>query len=520
VEKGDYYSARAESQYRSSGYLKPKRGNIYFTDKNDNHIPAVINKKYPTVFAVPEEVIDKEDAAHTLSGILDLGFDEILSSLNKSGDLYELLAAKATADEVHAIQKAEIPGIYIENEEYRFYPFKSLAAHLLGFVGESEQDTELRGRYGIEKYFEESLKGIPGTLDDDSVVDPVHGEDLVLTIDRNIQARAEEILTNLVSNYGAAGGNVIVQEPKTGKILAMGSIPYFDPNTYSEYPIKNFLNPAIEAIYEPGSVFKVFTMAAALDAGKVTPETTYYDKGSVTLNGKTIENWDLEKYGPHGRVAMPEIIENSINTGAVFVQQKLGQDLFYNYLHDFGFDEKTGIELPNELPGTLNNLKSSFRDIDFATASFGQGVAATPLEVIAAMSAIANKGVLMKPRILEESDPEVVRRVVSANASRQVTEMMISAVRKAYIADIPNYEVAGKTGTALVPDFRYGGYTDEVINTYVGFAPASDARFTILIKLNKPAGAPLAGQTVVPAFKDMAQFILNYYNIPPDDLRE
>lgn len=519
VENGEYYAARAESQYLAGGDLAARRGTIYFTDKNRNLIPAALNKKYPTIFAVPEEVENKDEAARIIHDVLGLEYETVRAALGKAGDLYELLIEKASPEQVDAVQSAKIKGIYIDHQDYRFYPFGNLGAHVLGFVGERAGDEGKNGRYGMEKQFETTLRGMPGSANGEAVVDPIDGNDIILTIDRNIQARAEEILFALVKEFSADGGSVLVQEPSTGKILAMGSLPSFDPNAFSEYPIRNFLNPSIEAIYEPGSVFKVITMAAALDAEKITPETTYYDKGSITLNGHTIENWDFEKYGGHGTVTMLEIIENSINTGAVFVQQKLGQDLFYNYLRRFGFDMETGIALPNELPGTLNNLKKSFQDVDFATASFGQGVAITPLELVTALSAIANDGVLMKPYILQDTKPEVVRRVVGRKAADETTAMMVSAVDKAVIAAIPHYTVAAKTGTALVPDFRHGGYTDEVINTYAGFAPASAPRFTILIKLDKPAGAPLAGQTVVPAFKELAQFMLNYYNIPPDNLK-
>lgn len=213
---------------------------------------------------------------------------------------------------------------------------------------------------------------------------------------------------------------------------------------------------------------------------------------------------------------MTEVIEQSINTGAAFAEKKTGHDTFYNYLLKFGFGELTDLELPGEISGTLRNLKSSFRDINFATAAFGQGVSVTPIQLVSAISTIANGGVLMKPYILENSSPTEVRRAISEEAAEKVTKMMVSAVDKAEIARISGYQVAGKTGTAQVPDFKKGGYSGEYIHSYVGFAPATDPRFTILMKVDKPKGAPLAGTTVVPAFRELAQFILNYYNIPAD----
>ncbi|MDP3901496.1 MAG: penicillin-binding protein 2 [bacterium] len=517
LEQGGYYSAKAESQYRSSGFLRAQRGNIYFVDKNDNLIPAAINKKYPTIFAVPEEIENKDAVSQTLASILTLDEQTLRNQLNKPGDLYELLITKADKEQVEKILAADLTGVYIDSQEFRFYPFNELAAHVLGFVGVDEQEEVAGGRYGIELYFNDLLSGRPGKLDasgqGNKTIEPVDGEDVVLTIDRNIQARAEEILDKLIKDYRAVAGTVIVEDPKTGKILAMGNYPTFDPNNYSEYPLKSFLNPAVQAVYEPGSIFKVMTMAAGIDSGRLKPSDKYYDSGSVTFNGSTIKNWDLKA---HGWVTMTEVIEQSINTGAVFAQRQTGEGIFYDYLVALGFKEPTGINLPGELRGSLVNLETDVRDINFATASFGQGVSVTPIELIAAVSAIANDGVMMKPTINNNEDPEVIRQTLSPEAANQVTAMMASAVRKAQVAQIPNYEIAGKTGTAQVPNFGKGGYTDEVIDTYAGFAPATNPRFVILIKIDKPYGAPHAALTVVPAFRELAEFILNYYNVRPD----
>src|SRR3989344_1794610 len=274
------------------------------------------------------------------------------------------------------------------------------------------------------------------------------------------------------------------------------------------------MNPAVQAIYEPGSIFKVITMAIGLDSKKITPDTTFVDTGSVTLDGRTIKNWDLKA---HGRVTMTNVIEQSINTGAVYAMQQIGKDRFYNYVKQFGFQSLTGIALPGEQAGSLGTLKTSFQDINFATASFGQGVAVTPLQLITAVSALANGGQLMRPYILSNVEPQVVRRVISEEAARQVTEMMVSAVKKAEVAQIPHYRIAGKTGTAQIPDPKNGGYLESYIHTYVGFAPATQPKFVVLFKVDRPQ-APLAGATVVPAFRELTEFLLNYYNVPPDNL--
>jgi cell division protein FtsI/penicillin-binding protein 2 len=515
IVKGDYYSARAASQRRLAGFLEPKRGSMYFTDRSGNEIPVAITKAYPVIFAVPKEIKDPESVATALSGVAAIDREKLLEMLSKPDDPYELLVRRASDQQVEQVRELGLAGVYIDEENGRFYPFKQLAAQLIGFIAPNAESDELVGRYGFELYFENLLRGEAGRLDGDRIINPIDGKNVYSTIDMNIQTRAEEILQNLIQKYQAERGMVIVQDPMTGKILAMGSYPNFDLNKYADASVGSFLNPTLQAIFEPGSVMKVITMASGLDAGKFTPETTYYDSGSLVLDGRTIKNWDLKA---HGKVTMTEVIEQSINTGAAHAGKLIGKDLFYNYLVKFGFGQKTGIGLPGEVAGSLGNLKTSFRDINFATAAFGQGVSVTPIQMINAFSAIANGGILMKPYLLKTEGPEEIRRVISKEAARQATEMMISAVKKAAIAQIPKFDIAGKTGTAQIPDLKRGGYLEEYIHTYIGFAPAFQPRFTILIRIDKPRGALLAGMTVVPAFRELSEFILNYYNVPPDRL--
>lgn len=333
-----------------------------------------------------------------------------------------------------------------------------------------------------------------------------------LTVDRVIQGEAEKILKDLVREHRAESGMAIVEDPKNGDVLALAAYPAFNPNRYGEFDLKRFLNPVVQSIYEPGSVFKVITMAAGIDSGKITPETEYIDRGEEKLDGYTIKNWDLVA---HGRITMTDVIERSVNTGTIFAEKTMGHGVFGSYLKRFGLAEKTGIDLPGEVVGSLKALAKG-SGVQYATASFGQGISVTPIRLLAAVAAIANKGVTVEPRMTKSEEVVTLGRPISAETSRKVTEMMVSAVDKAGVAKIEGYTVAGKTGTAFVPDFKNGGYTDEVINTYVGFAPARDPRFAILIRIDKPEGAPVAGLTVVPAFRDLAQFILNYYNVPPD----
>lgn len=518
IQKGAYYLSKALAQQQANGVSQAPRGGIFFTDKNNTIIPAALDKDYPMIYAAPTQLqVNSEftsSSIEVLSSIVNIPAEELNKKLSKKNDQYELLVAKASAEQISAIEKLKLKGIYVGNHLLRFYPFDDSASQVLGFVDSSE--TTETGRYGAELYFNDLLSGTNGGVKNGKVIQPKAGSDLNLTIDQKIQAEAERVVKKLISDYKAEAGSVIVEDPQTGKILAMGSFPNFNPNDYSKFNIADFRNPTIQALYEPGSVFKLITMSAGIDSGKITPDTIYTDTGSFTANGKTITNWDYTTHGPYGQETMTNVIEHSINTGAVFAERTTGPDIFYNYLIKFGLNEPTSITLPGEIKGNISNLKNG-KDIDFATAAYGQGVAVTPIELISAISAIANGGILMKPIISADDKPQIIRRAISSDTANKVTQMMVSAVEKNIIAAIPNYSIAGKTGTAFVPNFGSKGYTDEVINTYVGF-PASNPKFVVLIKLDKPAGAPLAGQSVVPAFRELTQYLLNYYNVAPDKL--
>jgi len=507
--KGSIFSAQNQKQNTLASGLDPIRGSIYVLDKNKTQIPIALNKEYSLIFAVPKKIgAEFENYAAQLSTVLGLDKNDLEKKFKKPNDLYELLIQKADQNQVSGVSSLNLKGIYLKKQFLRYYPFNDFASHVVGFVSPANDNDEKKdtltevGRYGIEARFNAVLAG----------KETKEGDDLVLTIDRSIQAQSEEILSRLVTEKQATGGTVIVQDPYSGRILAMANLPNFDPNNYSKSEIKSFLNPAVAAVYEPGSVFKIITMAIGIESGKITPDTKYNDLGSLTINGRKITNWDQKA---HGLQTMTQVIEQSINTGSVFAEKQTGHDIFLNYLKKFGFSDLTGIKLPSEVRGSLKSLIKG-KDINFATASYGQGVAVTPVELIGGVSVIANGGNLMKPLILDNEKSEVVWRVISEDTAKKVTNMMVSAVEKNFLAAIKNYSVAGKTGTAFIPDFNKGGYTENVINSYVGFAPAYNPKFVILIKLDKPAGAPLSGQTVVPAFKELAQFILNYYNVPPD----
>ncbi|MFH1193164.1 MAG: penicillin-binding protein 2 [Candidatus Jorgensenbacteria bacterium] len=501
VQQGAYYVERAQARTEAQAALELRRGEIFFTDRSGTDIPAALNRDYPVIYASPKEIRDPEGAVERLAPILPLDQKTLTAALGNTKSAFKLLVDKASPEIVDAVAKENIVGVYVGDKQHRFYPFERLAAQLLGFVGVNADIATPTGLYGIEKLRDDELAA---------------GGDVHLTIDRNLQAEAEQKLAELIPQYQATGGTIIVEDPKTGKILALASKPDFDPNAYADSPLGSFMNPAVQYQYEPGSVMKPFTMAAAIGSGVLTPTSTFTDVGHITLNGKTISNFNDKAYGT---ITMTNVIENSVNMGAVYAESKTGNQSFYEYIKRFGLGEPTGVDLPDELAGSLRNLeRKSARQIDFATASFGQGVAVTPLQLINAFAALANGGLLMRPYVDAHAEPYVVRRVTDEATAGAVVGMMESAVVFNKLAAIPSFRVAGKTGTALIPDFKTGGYTDELIHTYVGFAPVSDPRLVILAKMDRPQVGELAGLTVVPAFRDLMEFALNYYNIPPDNL--
>ncbi|KKU91079.1 MAG: Peptidoglycan glycosyltransferase [Candidatus Jorgensenbacteria bacterium GW2011_GWA1_48_11] len=499
VLKSDYYVSRAEARNAAREELDLRRGQIFFTDRSGNEIPAAMNRDYPVIYAVPKEIKESVAAAKALAPLINADEAKLAGDLNNPKSLFKLLVDKATDGQIAQVKALDLPGIYFDTKQHRFYPFSDLGANLIGFVGVNSENDQPVGLYGLEKIFDKTLS---------------QGNDVRLTIDRNLEAEAERVLSDLVDRFQSPGGTVLIQEPKTGKILALANVPDFDPNQYSKYPVKDFMNQAVQLVYEPGSVFKPLTMSAAIDSGAITSSTTYVDKGYLVVSGHKITNWDHKAYG---KATMTNVIEHSVNTGAAFAEQAAGNATFRDYLKKFGFGAKTGVDLPDEVTGSLYNLdQKNPPAIAFANASFGQGVSVTPIQLITAFSSIANGGLLMKPYLDASNKPEVVNRVMSGVTAEEVTQMMESAVNLAGVATISEYNVAGKTGTAQIPNFGRGGYLpDQYIHSYVGFAPATDARFVILIKIDKP-NQTLAAETVVPAFQQLAQYVLNYYNIPPD----
>jgi cell division protein FtsI/penicillin-binding protein 2 len=498
---GASYIAKVETREDLREELQLRRGRIFFTDRNHARIPVALQRDYPVLYASPRDVDDAAAASEALAPILGVAKSKLRDSLSDSEKRFLLLADRASEDMVKKIESLGLKGVSVGTKQYRYYPLGTIGAALVGFVGINERHATPVGLYGLERQHEDTL---------------ALGEDLATTIDRDIQAAAEQTLEDLVEKHHAKGGTVIVSEPTTGVIRAMANYPGFDPNAYREAPVSHYINPAVQFLYEPGSVVKAITMAAGIDAGAVTPDTEYTDTGSVTLDGKTIKNFQEKIYH---RITMTNVLEHSVNTGAVFVEKTLGHEAFRRYLAQFGFGATTAIGLPGEVSGSVKTLdRKEVRAIDFATASYGQGISATPIELVAAYGALANGGLLMRPTVLADEKPEVVRRAIAPQTSATVTDMLVKTVRTNGVATIAGYRIAGKTGTAFIPEG--GRYIDEFIHTFIGYAPASEPKFLVLVKLDRPSVGVSAGVTVVPAFRELAQFLLNHYRVPPDDLEQ
>ncbi len=545
VVKGDYYAALSRGQYTVYEELAPKRGEVVLQgvrregDRVEiEFFPLALNKRFPRAYLVPSAIENKEETTKTLASLLGIPEEEVREKIRKENDPYEPLKDHLSDEEAKKLEELTLQGVVVAYGEDRFYPQGNLASHIIGFLGFKGETRQ--GQYGVEEYYEDTLKGNVGFLQGEIdrkgrllaalkhlVNPPRDGSTLVLTIDYNIQFMVERALEELVGKWDADSGNIIIMEPSTGKIRALASRPAFDPNYYSDVEdISYFLNPAIHSRFEFGSVFKPVTIASAMNEGKITPNTTYEDTGEVKIGGYTIFNYDRKA---HGVRTMTNVLELSLNTGAIFAERSLGNDLFRSYVERFGFHEKTGIDLAGEATGDILNLYKT-PEINFATASFGQGIAVTPLEMVSAISAIANGGTMMRPYIVEEiihadgtreavaSRPRREGVLTSETASR-VTAMMVSAVKNGQYkkAQVPGYLVAAKTGTAQVPNESGTGYSDKTIHSVVGFAPAFDPKFIAFIQLNNPKGIRFAADSLTPTFRKIGEFILGYYGIPPDE---
>lgn len=534
----DKWVALAEGQHNATLELSADRGEISMRD-GENEYPLAVNREYETVYVVPKDVVEKDTVAVELSRILGMDAGVIRDKLDRPNDPFEVIKKRLTDEEATRVRELKQKGVALLPEKYRYYPAGELAAQVVGFASLGEKGGA--GGYGVEASFDKDLRGQTGTLlqekdasgrwiplSDRDIMHAENGDSFVLTLDRVIQYETEKILKESLEKYAADRATAIVMEPKTGKILSMASVPQFDPNNYSkveDYSL--FLNQAVSTAYEPGSIMKPLTMAIGIEDGKVSPTTEYTDTGAVVEAGYTIRNAEDKVYG---RSNMYKVLDESINTGVIYVEKLVGNRLFGEYLRRFGFGERTNIALPAELPGNLRNLQNERATINFFTASFGQGITATPIQMVTAYAALANGGRLLKPAIVDKvihadgsetlTEPIEVRRVVSEETSRLMGQMLRSVVVNGHgkRADVPGYLVGGKTGTAQVAKTGEKGYEEGVsIGSFVGYAPLNDPQFVVIVKLDNPKNVEWAESSAAPTFGEIMKFLLEYAKIKPTE---
>ncbi|MBU3934529.1 penicillin-binding protein 2 [Patescibacteria group bacterium] len=528
IIKHKFYQAQALGQQTVFEEVEGNRGRVFFKNAEKS---LAVNNDNRILYANPQLIDNKEETALILSEIIKIPSSQILAKIEKENSSYSTIKSKLEEEEINKIENLGLEGIYLELFPGRYYPQEKIAAPVIGFLGGDQV-----GQYGLEGYYDEILKGEKSFKEEPRTLvlfnpqkfEPfsLDGSDLYLTVDYNIQFEVESLLKEAKEKFDIDSGQIIVMDPKTGQVVAMADFPSFDPNQYSkEKDLDIFQNDATQKIFEPGSVLKPITMAIALNEGKITPDTTYIDEGFVKVGISTIYNFDKTK--KYGTQTMTQILENSLNTGAIFVSRLINPDVYLEYIDKFGLNEKTGIDLQGEVYSRNENLRKG-QEINFATASFGQGIEMTPIQLTRAFCVIANGGKLIKPYIVDkivssqkeetETKPKIINEVISQQTASQLTTMLISAVNNGFAkkAGVAGYYVAGKTGTAQVAfEDKKGYYPDKTIHSFVGFAPALNPRFVVLVKLNNPKGKS-SGETAAPIFSELAQYIFNYWQIPPD----
>ena len=520
INNEEYYD-KALQQRIMELKVNPDRGKIF--DINGKELAVSVTRK--TVVGLPKQITNPTQTAGKLADVLSIGYETIYNRITK--DAYAVYLERQITDEkVEKINNLKVDGITFIDESKRIYPREKLASQVLGFTG-----IDNNGLEGMELSFDRYLTGsrglilterdASGQVIPESVIDYIpekDGNNIYLTINEAIQYSAEKELVTAANNFNAEGGTIIVMEPKTGNIISMANYPTYNPNNFSDYNKRYWRNRAITDNYEPGSTFKIITTASAIEEGVVNQNDIFYDAGKIKVEREYIECWDDKG---HGIETFSEVVQNSCNPGFVQVGMRMGKETFYNYINAFGFGQKTNINLPGEATGLIPNYEN-IGDIELATISFGRGISVTPIQLISAISAVANDGVLMKPnlinkvtdqngKVLKESKPIEVRKVVSdktANKTLSLLENVVSSGTGTN-AFIDGYRVGGKTGTAQ----HYNSNLYD--SSFVGLFPVDDPQFVVLVVLYGIENQTYyASQTAAPLFKKIASDLIRYYKIP------
>ncbi|MBF0398399.1 MAG: penicillin-binding protein 2 [Desulfobacterales bacterium] len=532
----NFYSEKADKQYITPASDIFDRGVIFFSQKDGSMGSAATVMTGYKIAISPKNIIDPEVLYNSLSKIIELDYDNFMVKVSKKNDPYEEIANRLTKETADQIAALHFPEVSIFKEKWRFYPGGSLASHTIGFLAFKEND--LMGQYGLERFYNKTLAK---QKDDfyvnffaevfsnlrDTFSESKTG-DIVATIEQTTQQVLESELKNTMEKWNADQIGGIIMDPITGEIYAISAMPDFNLNEFGKISdVKYYRNPFVEDVIEFGSVIKPLVVAGALDQGVLTPETTYTDNGFVVVDKKTINNFDKKGRGPN--TTMQTVLDQSLNTGMVFVQSKMGHDTFRSYMKNYGIGEKTGIDLPNETSGLIKNLESP-RNIEYANAAFGQGISMTPIEAVRAFSSLANGGNLIVPHLVKEIKYEdgtskkifleptrtgLIKKETGDTITRMLIHVFDSYGEGSYKFD--HYSIASKTGTAQVPMENGKGYYDDRHNhSFFGYFPAYDPKFIVFLYMKNPKQVNYASQTLIPPFVNITKFLINYYSIAPD----
>ncbi len=533
------YQVLASGQHSLERALMPRRGSIYVRDRVDGTLhPVATDRDAWQIYAVPREMTDRASVAERVSQVLQKPKETFLEKLLSPTTTYMVLDRDASYEIVEAVRAAKLPGIGVQKGLARLYPEAGLGGQMLGFVSLNEKNERV-GRYGLEGYFDELLRGKMGRIEAErdangrrltigsiNLEAAEDGKDVILTIDRQIQYIACAKIKEAVARFEATGGSVVIVDPRDGSVLAMCSAPDFDPAQFRLVEdVAVFNNPITFYQYEPGSIFKPVTLAAGIDAKKIAPSTVYNDSGAEKIDDFTIRNSDKLA---HGLQTMTQVLEKSLNTGTIYVQRLLGKELFRSYVEQFGFGEKTGIPLSPEVKGDISQIYKR-GDIFGATISFGQGMAATPMQMVMSYVPLANGGTRYAPRLVEafrRADgtietvaPKMLGQVISERTSRLITAMLVNVVENGHgkRAGVPGYYIAGKTGTAQIPNPNGQGYLkDATIGSFVGYGPSETSRFVMLVKIDRPQTVQYAESSAAPIFGELAKELVRILELPPE----
>lgn len=539
VERGEAFLERAERQYVRPAQALYDRGAIFMADRDERTVAAATVRSGFLLAMVPEQVEEPERAFALLSEHLELDRERFLSQASKVDDPYEEVARGIEPGMAEAIETLDLSGFQLIRDRWRYYPGGHLAARTIGFEAYGEDGLSRAGRYGLERYWEDTLKreeqsvyvnffaeiftNISDTL---FTREKARAGDVVTYLEPSVQSYLEEQLSELDSAWDSKRSGGIVLDPMTGAVYALAVTPSFDLNAFSEADASQFGNPLVESVLEMGSIIKPISVAIGLDEGSITPQSVYHDRGFMVLDGLRINNFDGVG---RGDVPMQEVLNQSLNTGVTYIMQEVGSTRFGERMLAFGLGEETGIDLPGEVPGLVANL-SSPRQIEYATASFGQGIALTPIATVRALSALANGGTLITPHLARRIDfvgggsQEVTfppgERVLKEETSEEITRMLVEvvddALRGGTVAN-PNYSIAAKTGTAQIARAAERGYYDDrYLHTFFGYFPAFEPRFLVFLFTEEPVGVRYASETLTTPFMNITDYLINYYDIPPD----